>query len=167
LHIYWPLSAEITPEDWRPVATALKRLTNAHGLLADPARTSDTTSVLRPVGSWNRKGAQERPVELLRDAQPVDFAQFKSALEAASERLGVRTAPARPTNRQQTSDVAELANPTGLTIEQVERALQKVDPDCDYPQWARIGMALADAFGEDARDLFHRWSRGDLVEGAE
>lgn len=167
LHAYWPLSAEITPEDWKPVATKLKRCTNEHSLLADPARTSDIASVLRPVGSWNRKDGQEQPVKLLRNAPLVDFAQFQAAIEDASESLDARTASAKPTNTLKTSDVAELANPGGFTIEQVERALQKVDPDCEYPQWARIGMALADAFGEDARHLFHLWSSGDLVEGAE
>jgi hypothetical protein len=29
----------------------------------------------------------------------------------------------------------------------------------------RVGMAIADAFGEDGRDLFDRWSRGDLQGG--
>lgn len=163
LHIYWPLSAEITPEDWKSVATALKRLTNAYGLLADRARTSDIVSVLRPVGSWNRKDAQEQPVELLRDAQPLEFAQFKAAIEAASESLGVHTASARPANSQPTGDVAKLVNPSGFTIEQVEDALKKIDPDYDYREWSPIGMALADAFGEDARGLFHRWSSGALA----
>jgi hypothetical protein len=33
-------------------------------------------------------------------------------------------------------------------------------------QWASIGMAIADAFGEDGRHLFDRWSHGDLQEDA-
>lgn len=102
-------------------------------------------------------------MELLRDAQPLEFAQFKAAIEAASERLGVRTASARPANSQPTGDVAKLVNPNGFTIEQVEDALKKIDPDCDYREWSPIGMALADAFGEDARGLFHRWNSGALA----
>lgn len=29
----------------------------------------------------------------------------------------------------------------------------------DYPQWFKIGCALAHTFGEDGRDMFHRVSR--------
>jgi hypothetical protein len=58
--------------------------------------------------------------------------------------------------------VAEQVNPHSYDLTAVEEALQRLDPDCGRKEWASIGMAIADAFGEDGRQLFDRWSRGDL-----
>lgn len=42
----------------------------------------------------------------------------------------------------------------------VASALYKVDPDCDYEQWIKIGMAIhhASGGGDSGHDLFRRWS---------
>jgi hypothetical protein len=64
LHCYWPLTKDIGPNSWRAVATAFKALLAEHGVLADPTRTADASSILRPAGSTHRKG-DPKPVKVL------------------------------------------------------------------------------------------------------
>jgi hypothetical protein len=55
LHVYWLLTDAIPSPLWRDTATQLRQLAVHHGLKADPARTTDTASVLRVAGTFNRK----------------------------------------------------------------------------------------------------------------
>jgi putative DNA primase/helicase len=50
---------------------------------------------------------------------------------------------------------------SGLTVEQAETALEKIDADCSYPKWRDIGFALVGEFGKsEGSRLFRDWSRG-------
>lgn len=89
VHIYWPLTEEITPEKWKLTAERLKRLCAERHLLTDPMRTGDSASVLRPVGMTNRKGGGERPVQVIRDAEPVSHTTLDVAIVGAMARLGI------------------------------------------------------------------------------
>ncbi|MDR1035451.1 MAG: hypothetical protein LBT40_02410, partial [Deltaproteobacteria bacterium] len=51
VHVYWPLTEELTPADWRKLAFGLKAATKALGLVVDPQRTADIASVLRVPGT--------------------------------------------------------------------------------------------------------------------
>lgn len=51
------------------------------------------------------------------------------------------------------------------SLHEVEGMLRHIEPFEDRLKWFRVGGALAKEFGEAGRDLFHRWSRGDLWEG--
>lgn len=50
-------------------------------------------------------------------------------------------------------------------ITEVEKALTYLNPFVDRDLWVRNILALAHDYGEDGRDLAHRWSRGDLWNG--
>lgn len=52
-----------------------------------------------------------------------------------------------------------------FSMQEVEGMLRYIEPFEDRMKWFRFGGALAHEFGEAGRDLFHRWSRGDLWEG--
>jgi hypothetical protein len=56
LHVYWPMDADMTPGEWRPIALALKAATLDLKLRVDQSRTGDIATVLRAVGTHNRKG---------------------------------------------------------------------------------------------------------------
>lgn len=75
VHVYWPLLAPVLPGQWRATALQLKALCHGVGLIADPVRTADESSVLRPIGTTNRKRADgsTQPVRLLYplEGQPV------------------------------------------------------------------------------------------------
>ena len=55
VHAYWCLNDPVTPDVWVRTANGLKTLFAKDGILADPTRTADFSSVLRPVGTHNRK----------------------------------------------------------------------------------------------------------------
>lgn len=54
-HLYWVLDREIPPDQWRARSEVLKGCAAALGLAADPSRTGDVASILRPPGTHNRK----------------------------------------------------------------------------------------------------------------
>lgn len=66
IHVYWFAKEPWTPEEWGTRAASLKRLCSSHGFHADPARTCDPASILRPPESHNRKSElSQLPVRLL------------------------------------------------------------------------------------------------------
>jgi AAA domain len=83
LHAYWPLTADITPDQWRRTARLLKAAVAASGLDADPARTSDIASILRPPGTHHKKG-EPTLVRLVRKAEATDYATFHALLAAVA-----------------------------------------------------------------------------------
>ena len=164
IHAYWPLKAAVPAADWKNVAEGLKVLCKSRGLLADRQVTADSARILRPVGSHNRKYGQPRRVVLLKDAECEDFARIKSIIDAATNRFG--SASVRMNDRdksvEQPVSLAEQVNPNRYLLSEVEEALRRIDPECPRCEWLPVGMAIADAFGEIGRDLFLKWSRGDL-----
>jgi hypothetical protein len=66
VHVYWLLTTPILSEEWKTWAARLRQLAEHYQLKFDPARTTDTASVLRVVGTFNRKIAQHpREVRML------------------------------------------------------------------------------------------------------
>jgi hypothetical protein len=59
IHCYWSLTKTVGPKTWNSMATMLKAAFKESGLLVDPSRTADMSSVLRPVGSHNRKPGRD------------------------------------------------------------------------------------------------------------
>jgi len=97
IHCYWPLTQDIGPKSWRTMAAGFKAALAGAGLLVDPTRTADLSSVLRPVGTTNRKpGRDAREVKVLRQTQPVTPAAFNTAIRAAVAKYNV--VPARVTS---------------------------------------------------------------------
>lgn len=75
IHAYWPLKEDLTREQWQPYADGLKAACSAQGLRADPTRTADPSSILRPVGTTNRK---REPVQVISGplTGPYDLRDF-------------------------------------------------------------------------------------------
>jgi hypothetical protein len=69
LHVYWVLEEELEPEDWKPLAEAMKQAAIALGFEIDAGLTANSALVLRPVGTHNPKNGNQ--VKLLVDAEPV------------------------------------------------------------------------------------------------
>lgn len=94
LHCYWPLTEAIDPDTWRAQAALLKAATHHFGLLADPTRTADFASILRPAGSVNRKLAGARPVTVKYVCTPQPPQILFDALHAALPPQVLRALPA-------------------------------------------------------------------------
>jgi hypothetical protein len=164
IHAYWPFKVAVPAADWKNVARILKALCKTLGLLTDPVVTADAARILRPVGSYNRKYDHPRRVVLLRDAECEDFGRIKAIIDNAANRLGTvsvrMNGPAKDVERP--VSLAEQVNPNSYSLSEVEEALRRINPECTYSEWMPVGMTIADAFGENGRDLFLKWSRGDL-----
>jgi hypothetical protein len=96
IHVYWPFTQAVAADVWRPVAHKFKQLTESCGLLADPARTSDMSSVLRVPGTMNfKKAADPKPVAVLNKHPVVDtpFDALKTLIEGSLASMGVTAKP--------------------------------------------------------------------------
>lgn len=90
LHVYWRLSDPLDSAAWKSQAHVLKQLVRHHGLKADPARTSDSASVLRVVGTFNLKNAAApRPVVALTEGVVTPPGVFQRLVQDAVTRAGV------------------------------------------------------------------------------
>ena len=62
LHVYWTLTEEVPEAEWEAHGKVLAELAAHHGLKIDAARTNDSSSVLRVVGTHNYKAGYGAPV---------------------------------------------------------------------------------------------------------
>lgn len=121
LYAHWFLEESLSPAKWRAIASFMKKLVQMlePGLAADSSRTSDASSVLRPLGSHNRKDPENpREVRLLRDADPVPVLAFVQALQKACKKHGVELVQPK----------AQVANYDGLNSE-FDMPSEPSDPD--------------------------------------
>lgn len=85
LHVYWPLTEQVSVAQWKPAAEALKRLAKKHGLNIDFTVTADAARVLRVPGTYNFKiPGTPRPVKIL--VEGGVFA-FDDVVEVLRDRL--------------------------------------------------------------------------------
>lgn len=81
LHVYWPLAQDVLRQEWKHTALALKHAAQTHGLLVDHSRTSDEASILRPVGTLNRKTEPPKLVTAITwSGAPVNIEEFAALL---------------------------------------------------------------------------------------
>jgi len=171
LHVYWSLSEHATCSEWERIAFKFKDATKIAGLLADPSRTADPTSLLRPVGTINRKlkyGASGRPVEGIWN----DFGSLTlEAFEAACDRVlgggqvidgsrppttpsvrGIALAPAQP--RHWFDDLT-----ADIKLQALRTMLAALPAECvtDRAQWIAVGGALAGVEQMPRDALFNLW----------
>lgn len=81
IHLYWPLDRTVAAQEWLYIAQRLKLLMHAQGFHADPSRTADIASILRPTGTKNYKlcseeGAARRQSPTARSVEVDDWDFF-------------------------------------------------------------------------------------------
>lgn len=79
IHVYWPLTEEITREQWEPVAARLRDLCLTHDLYVDNA-VFEVSRILRVPGTFNFKGDPPVEVEIINPSTQVSFEKFHSLL---------------------------------------------------------------------------------------
>ena len=85
VHVYFTLDQDIDGAEWMSTAAILKALLNNEKVLADPSRTADVASILRPVGTTNKKRGMAMPVYVITPGTAnVSYTRFKSVLTAAA-----------------------------------------------------------------------------------
>jgi hypothetical protein len=158
-HCYWPLETTVTKEQWLPIANKLKALTQCADilLLADDSRTADIASLLRPVGTHNWKperGGKE--VLLKQNSDSVPFEWFREVINVAHAKyFGFKPSQAIHPNPQILSGLTQYKS---ITLEQLIVMLSFLDPDMERINWWGVLAAVADEYGEDAREIMLNWS---------
>jgi len=168
IHAYWPLTVAISHEKWRAVAAILKAVLAQVGTLADPTRTADFSSILRPVGSVNRKGGGAKSVAVLKECAPISPKAFYEALAGYAKVNKVspaKEAPKRQANTGLNSDLMDGlssypntpvdANVMADKCAQVA-AMRDTKGDVGYDSWRYIIGLLT--FSEDGRELAKEWT---------
>lgn len=90
LHVYWLADAALPSADWQVHAKKLRRLAEAHKLRFDPMRTTDTSSVLRVVGTLNHKDPTNlRAVKVVQTGDQTATNDLIAQLDAALVRADV------------------------------------------------------------------------------
>lgn len=109
----WPLDQDVDRETWERYAQALKRACDHYGLDADPARTADCSSVLRPPGTthWGLGVT----VECGAVAGPYSLAQFAHLLEEFPDESPGRN------RRDRTQQSGKLLSSIGGALKDIAR----------------------------------------------
>jgi hypothetical protein len=79
IHAYWPLTREVTREEWEPVAERLRELCVLHNFHID-GKVFEVARVLRIPGTYNFKDNPPTLVEIISDAPPVEYETFRKIL---------------------------------------------------------------------------------------
>jgi hypothetical protein len=165
LYAHWLIEEDIPAAKWSALADIFKRLLTHHKFKQDPSRTSDVASVLRPVGTHNRK-TDLRPVRLLKDAPAMPLVHFIEIMDKASKAAKLAApALAIPTQFKGINDefTAGLDGPPadGRKVAQkcAHVAFMRDNlGNIPEPQWyATLGLLRYCADGEA---LIHEWSAG-------
>ena len=85
IHAYWPLTQDITRQEWEPVANRLSALCVTHNFYVDPA-VFEVARILRIPGTFNFKDDPPKQVTVIFDAAPVEFEEFRTALGVEAPR---------------------------------------------------------------------------------
>ena len=80
VHPYWPLSQEVSVEEWKPVAEAFKNAAAKFAFPIDTTVTADAARVLRLPGTSNNK-TTPRPVSIKQVGDVFEFDAIRTALE--------------------------------------------------------------------------------------
>jgi hypothetical protein len=165
LHCYWPLEEEIPADEWVALAKWLKAATAHFGLLADPSRTADFASILRPIGSTNRK-REHKAVKLMRDGDVTPFDDLKDALNAAIREHDIELlADNTPTTNGLNDDLTahldnfpKLDSSGALVADHCQQvaAMRDTQGDVDYEHWFSVLGVLK--FCVDGRELAEEWT---------
>jgi hypothetical protein len=177
LHCYWPLTKPINSQSWRKLADALKALTVATGFLADPSRTADFASILRPVGTINRKG-EDREVKVKRVCERIEPEALAASLKAAVNKFCTVSKP-KPNNSAPLNDdlIAHLPDTLESSAELAASKcaqlaeMRDTQGDVGYEHWRGVigiikhcveGEALAVKWSERRAETGH--TQIDAVE---
>ena len=79
IHAYWPLTRDVTRQEWEPVASRLAELCVTQNFYVDPS-VFEVARILRIPGTFNFKDNPPKEVTVISDADPVDFEVFRDTL---------------------------------------------------------------------------------------
>lgn len=169
LHVYWVMIEEMESADWKAVAHKLKKLAQHHGLLLDPMRTTDNSSVLRVAGTFNLKNkSNPRPVEVLTETKPISVEAWEKLIDDALIRANVQVTPINATVAASMpidddfSNTAKVFDPVSMksllgACPQIRR-VAKLKGNVPEPEW--YAMLSSVRLVENGTFYAHEMSKG-------
>lgn len=161
LHVYWPCDEDMTPDAWRKTAELLKKATKVWGLDADPTRTADHASILRPPGANNYKRGNIKPVKLVKQGdvtqhhivhmQVENFLASRNAMP--QERVENINGDLMTTYESAPSDPNKIADACAVMGE-----MRSTRGNVEEPLW--YGCLGILAHTTDGETVSHEWSSG-------
>ena len=166
VHAYWVANADMPPETWRATAVLLKQACRIALLAADPSRTADVASVLRPVGTHHKKAEPKMVRSLMVPTTDIDRSEFHKLIEAYIEGAGEDPdLPEFTGDRSLNSDLIgdRPALPPSYADSIVEECaamahMRETRGNIPQPMWYRLLGVLAHT--EDGAEKAQEWSSG-------
>ena len=153
-HVYWRVSnCQLTEFKTVQRAIAVKFHT-------DPA-VNNLSRVMRLPGYFHQKAT---PFQVRFVTATPDLAAY--TLDEIIEGLGLNVTShnaVKPQTSLAAQAMTSVQQPHNASLQDLEKKLPYLEPFEDYERWMKVGFMFADEFGENGRDLFLRWSRGDLL----
>lgn len=169
IHAYWPLTKDIAHDKWVKVAKGLKATLHHCGVIADPTRTADFASILRPAGSVNRKNGGAKNVIVKRSVAPTAPGELATALQNYMVGNGVKLIKESPAKQYQATDLnsdltAHLPQYPDLPVDADEvankcaqvAAMRDTQGDVGYEHWRGVIGILKHC--ENGEQLAEQWS---------
>lgn len=163
LYAHWPLTEDITGQQWMATATLLAAATRHFQFPADSSRTSDSASILRGVGLTNKKRPAPFPVAAqMCDCEPIDYLTFHETLAAlpcaaAAMPKGSRTGKSSDIEWGTGDSIPASAVAIAEKCGQI-RHLRDTLGNVEEPLWYHSICLLRHT--EEAPDIIFRWSSG-------
>lgn len=158
-HVYWLVDEDFPLDQFKPVQKAI-----AEKFKTDQSVNNLSRVMRLPGFLHNKKEPYEVQFHSLNSKLPhYSHGQIVEALGFTAHTL--TNATTLPAHRAANSPVLQALYSNSYRLSDVEPMLQYIDPWCDREKWLKVLFALAEEYGEEARDLAVRWSRGDLWQG--
>lgn len=165
VHCYWVMDRDILPGQWKEAAVRLKSLTAALNFgQGDTTRTADSASVLRPIGTHNRKAKGVRPVTLVADAEPIKFELFDSLVTKACTKHKAQVPKSTAPKIDPNAAFSLANNYPDSHADEIAKKCQQIrlfrdEPNTiDEPTWYAGVQLLYHTVEKE--EVIHRWSSG-------
>lgn len=162
LHVYWPLTEEISRAEWEVVADRFREVCRTQEFYVDD-KVFEVARVLRVPGTYNFKDEEPNPVKLLSVSEPVSLEEFR-------EILGVVEKPKEHREWQSSERDEAISKSIGYSFKKIMQKTAKGEGcnqlayayenrgSLSYYEWF-YALSVA-AMCEDAEDATQRLSEG-------
>jgi hypothetical protein len=159
LHVYFAFEDDLDPDTWRGLAEGLEAIATSAGLRVDPACTTDSARILRPLGALHKNGNRVKVLAVTRSLWTPD--RLRRIVGAREQTPVVPSAPRARLDVNAKLNLWEPVPASAVKAAEKCAALRRVADlkgDVPEPEWrAMIGVVK---FSVEGADLAHEWSCG-------
>lgn len=146
-HIYWLVDDNFPLDQFKPIQAAIAQKFGTDKSVTNPSR------VMRLPGFFHRK---QQPFLCRFRSYNVKLPHYSK--DEIIKGLGLCL---EKLNNWRNAPIQTFSSNKKEILTELESLLPYIGR-LDYDLWRNVGFVIADELGEDGRELFVRWSRGDL-----